>query len=380
METTKGLFNLNQGDSLGMSISQASINVPMDNKPRFTSLIAIGNPIVDILAEIEKSSIQKYRLVWGQTIFADQSNIGFFNELESKPQVTYVPGGSIQNTLRTCSWCLQMEPRNRGKYKITMLGAVGNDSYNDKVTNALKYAGVKPLLQSIPNMNTSRCGVGIYKKERCLMPEIRASNCLTEEFVTSNRNEIFENEALLIEGYFLQEKFEICKYLCSEFRKNDKFVILTLSAVFMVQAHYEKIMEIAQHADMIVGNYDEMEAFAGTKGESKKVTFEKVHKKLPPRDRLFVITDGSNGVFISKYDYQRGHLDFILESFPIFLKPEEIVDLNGAGDAFLGGFLSQFMKGSSLYSCCRAGNDTAHVILKNVGCTFPRDKIIEFIT
>ena len=43
-----------------------------------------------------------------------------------------------------------------------MLRATGNDGYKDKVMNALKMVGVKPLLQAIPNMNTSRCGVGIY--------------------------------------------------------------------------------------------------------------------------------------------------------------------------------------------------------------------------
>ena len=60
------------------------------------------------------------------------------------------------------------------------------------------------------------------------------------------------------------------------------------------------------------------------------------------------------------------------------MKTEEIVDLNGAGDAFLGGFLSRYMKGASLYSCCRAGNDASYAILKNVGCTFPKDKKIQF--
>ena len=163
-----------------------------------------------------------------------------------------------------------------------------------------------------------------------------------------------------------------------EFRKENKFIILTFSAVFMIQAHYDKIMEIAEHSDMIVGNMEEMEAFVGMKGESKKDVFEKANKKLSPKERLFVITDGSNGVFISKFNYKKGQLDFILQSFPCLMKTEEITDLNGAGDAFLGGFLSQYMKGSSLYSCCRAGNDASFVILKNVGCTFPKDKKIEF--
>ena len=38
-------------------------------------------------------------------------------------------------------------------------------------------------------------------------------------------------------------------------------------------------------------------------------------------------------------------VDFIMQSFPEPIKTEDIVDLNGAGDAFLGGFLSQYMKG-----------------------------------
>lgn len=378
METSKGLFSKfdNQNNNLAMSISQSAIG-GIDGS-RFHSIIAIGNPIVDISAEVDKESIQKYRLKWGETVFADQTNIGFFDELESKPQVTYIPGGSIQNTLRVCSWCLNMEEKNRGKYSITMLGATGNDGYKDKIMNALKVSGVKPLLQSIPNLSTSRCGVGIYKKERCLLPEIRASNCLTEEFVEENAKEIYENDAILIEGYFLQEKFDICKKLCAEFNKEKRYVILALSAVFMVQAHFEKILEIGNNADMIVCNIEELQAFAGEKTDEYKILFEKAFQKLVPKDRLFVTTDGHKGVLVSKYDYKRGKLDFLLQSFPCVMKSEDIVDLNGAGDAFLGGFLSQFIKGSSLYSCCRAGNDAAAAILKNVGCTFPKDGKIEF--
>lgn len=368
--------NNNQNDILSMSMSQNYII--QQDKSRFHSLIAIGNPIVDISAEVEKEIIQKFGLKWGETVFANQMNIGFFTELESKPQVTYIPGGSIQNALRVCSWCLNMEPMNKNKYSINMLGAVGDDIYRDKILVALKMAGVKPLLQSIPKMFTSRCGVGIYKKERCLLPEIRASNCLTDEFISEHQNEIFGNDALLIEGYFLQEKFELCKQLCMEFNKEKKFIILTLSAVFMVQAHYDKILEIANYSDMIVGNMEELETFSGAKGMEKKVIFEKSFTKLAPKERLFVITDGSKGVLISKYDYKRNKMDFILQSFPSLMKTEDITDLNGAGDAFLGGFLSQFMKGSSLYSCCTAGNDAAYVILQNIGCTFPKDLKIQF--
>ena len=69
-------------------------------------------------------------------------------------------------------------------------------------------------------------------------------------------------------------------------------------------------------------------------------------------------------------------LELILQCFPNFVKNDEIVDLNGAGDAFLGGFLAMYLKGNRgnrLFSCCKAGNEAASVILRNVGCTYPKN-------
>ena len=144
-------------------------------KLRLRSLIAIGNPIVDISSNKE-DVIDKFGLKWGETVFANESNVGFFKELEKNKNVKYIPGGSIQNTLRTCAWCLGMEPGRDKTFAITMLGATGKDSYRNKIIDALHFAGVKDLLECIPDKETSRCGVGICKKERCLLPEIRASN------------------------------------------------------------------------------------------------------------------------------------------------------------------------------------------------------------
>jgi adenosine kinase len=360
-----------------MQVDSSNIYDPFH--PRLSRIIAIGNPIVDILAETDKETLQRYKLIFGGTFFANESNMGFYDELESKPQVTYIPGGSIQNTLRVANWCLNMEEQNKGKFSVTMLGAIGQDNYKDKIMNALNSAGVIPLLQPIPNISTSRCGVGICQKERCLLPHIKASNCLTDDFVKEHEEKIFNNDALLIEGYFLQERYDLCKYLCNMFKRAKKMIILTLSAVFMVQSHRDKIMEIAQDSDMVVGNLEEFEAFAEVQRCDLLTTISKAHEKLTPKDRLFIVTDGANGVYVTKYDYNKKGLDYFLQSFPNKLKNEDICDLNGAGDAFLGGFLSQYMKGASLEQCCKVGNDASYIIIKNVGCTFPKNKKIKSI-
>lgn len=356
-----------------------SFSPNINSKIRFHSLIAIGNPIVDISAEITKEILNKYNLQFGQTVFVNATNVGFYQELENMPKVTYIPGGSIQNTLRVTAWCLYMNPENIRNFKLTMLGATGKDNYRDKIINAFKDLGVNHILELIPNFQTSRCGVGIHQKERCLVPEIRASNCLSEDFVNQNIEEIMSHDVLLIEGYFLQEKYDLCLNLCNRFKDQRKLVILTLSAITIVQQQAEKILEIANYSDIIAGNLAELEAFAEVKNMDYKVTFEKASKRLTiKKERIFLITLGSKGAIVAKYDYARGNMDFILQCFPTVIKKDDIVDLNGAGDAFLGGFLSQYMQGKNIENCCKAGNDTAGVILKNIGCTFNRKNIIQF--
>ena len=342
------------------------------------SVIAIGNPIVDIVANIEKDAIDKYKLAWGQTVFANDENIGIYEELEKKPEVTYVPGGSIQNSLRVCSWCLQMNNTSKAKKKVTMLGCTGDDPYRQKIIDALKENGVTPLLQIEKEASTSRCAVAVQDKERCLVPQIKASNLLNQEFVDEHMKEILSHEALIIEGYFLIERFEICKGLVEKFKEQGKPVILALSAVFCVNAHRDEMLEIANQADIIFCNMEECEALAGEKGENYSDTFLIAHKKLSKIGRHLIVTCGSRGVFVSKYNYEEERLDFVLQGFPTFIKKSEIVDLNGAGDAFLGGYISQWMRGKSVNVCCKAGNSASGVIIKNVGCTFDKNVVLDF--
>ena len=337
------------------------------------SLIGIGDPIVDISAEIDSQTVKKYGLEWGRTVYVDERSIGIFAELEKKDQVSYIPGGSVQNSIRVLAKLINKDESTKNKFKISMLGCVGGDNYKDKIINALNACGVCPLLETIPNLKTSRCGACIYKKERCLITELDASKNLSENFIQQNIEQILNHDAIIIEGYLLICKLDMCKKLCEYFNKNNKLIIQTLSAVFMIKFHREKIMEIANSADIIVGNIEEIEEFAGFQSTDKNDLFEAIHKKLTKRNRLLVVTNGSKSTFCSKYDYDNDVMEFVISCFPKKLKNEEIVDFNGAGDAFLGGFLSGYMQGKCLIECVKMGNDSAGMILKNVGCTFPKN-------
>ena len=352
-----------------------SKNEQKKERKEINSLIAIGDPIVDITSEIGTEIIRKYNLKWGDTVFLDENNDnGVYGELESMPEVRYIPGGAVENSIRVLAWCLNMDQSNKNKFKITMMGCAGDDLYRQKVLNALQELNVNALFETLPNEKTSRCGVGIYKKERFLITQLRASKKLSEEFVRQNLDFILSNESIIIEGYMLPNKLDICRMLTNYFNRENKFIILTLSAMFIVQYHSEKIIEIGNKSNMIIGNIKEAEILSGVKegGETKEI-FESLFRKLEPRNRLLVITAGSSGAYCAKYDYKRNHIDYIYQYFANKISNDEIVDLNGAGDAFTGGFLSEYLKGSSINDCCRIGTESASVILHHVGCTFPKN-------
>lgn len=49
------------------------------------------------------------------------------------------------------------------------------------------------------------------------------------------------------------------------------------------------------------------------------------------------------------------------------------LDTNGAGDAFVGGFLAQLVAAPnpSLEQMCLAGHKAAHVVVQHRGCSYP---------
>jgi len=92
----------------------------------------------------------------------------------------------------------------------------------------------------------------------------------------------------------------------------------------------------------------------------------KINKK---RQRIAIITCGADLTIV-------GHQDGTVKEYPIIpVEGKDIVDTNGAGDAFVGGFLSQYAQNKSIDECIDAGHWLANINIKLVGPTFPKEKI-----
>ena len=213
-----------------------------------------------------------------------------------------------------------------------LLGCIGSDNYGKKIEENLKAVNVEPLTEVRSDVESSRCGVGIYKKERCLVPQIRASNMLSMDFVEKNLQAISKCDILLIEGYFVIEKYDIVQYLVDYFNRNNKIASFSLSATFMVDNFYDKMLEISNKSDIIFCNEEEAWSFAKLKSDNMEEVSVAIHKILSPRNRLLIVTCGSLPVVISRYDYKNNMVEFVLKSSVARVSVENIVDTNGCGD------------------------------------------------
>ena len=129
--------------------------------------------------------------------------------------------------------------------------------------------------------------------------------------------------------------------------------VLNLSAPFIPQFFGVQLQQIIPYCDVIIGNESEAEAWATATGLPQKdlptiaQALATQPKANPSRPRIVVITHGAESTIVVSSDDKDN-----AKVYPVHaLKSEDIVDTNGAGDAFAGGFLGAWVAGKNLEQC-----------------------------
>ena len=84
-----------------------------------------------------------------------------------------------------------------------------------------------------------------------------------------------------------------------------------------------------------------------------------------------MITCGPNPAYVTEYDFIKDKISFKGIFPPNNIDENKIIDTNGAGDGFAGGFLSRFVQGKSINECVSAGHWAAGIVIQARGCQFP---------
>jgi len=330
-------------------------------------ILGMGNPLLDVSDSVDKELLDKYGLESGGIILAEEKHQPLFEEMAQRPGVQYIAGGATQNSIRVAQWMLQ-EPG-----ATAYMGCIGQDSFADTMKTCCEKDGVKTAYMVDPSTPTGSCAVCILGVERSLCTNLMAANNFKIDHVKEPANMELVQKANVIysAGFFITVSTDSMKLAAHEAAKSGAKYCLNLSAPFLMQVPPFKafILEILPMVDFLFCNETEAATFAETEGwETTDLSFIATRLSLVPMakggHRTVVITQGGDPTLVAF----RGHVT----QHPIISLPKEkLVDTNGAGDAYVGGFLAALSRNLSVDECCKAGAFSASVIVQNSGCTFP---------
>ncbi|XP_072393902.1 uncharacterized protein [Diabrotica undecimpunctata] len=336
-----------------------------ENNIKENLLVGLGNPLLDISAVVDKQFLDKYELQENDAILADDRHLNLYEDIIENCKVSYIAGGSVQNTLRVAQWLLGT--RN----VVTKFGCVGKDKYSKILHDKATESGVNVRYQYHGSEPTGTCAVLITGQNRSLCANLGSAGHFSVDHLRQpeNRKLLESAQFFYVSGYFLSANREAHNEAAKMALKNNRPFMLNLSAPIVCQIFAKDIIETLPYVDVLFGNESEAESISkslnlGTKNvEEIALKLSQLPKQNERRKRLVVITQGVHPV-VCAFEGQ-------IRTFPVVKLPQEkIIDTNGAGDAFVGGFLAKFILNKNLDVCVKCGIWAATEIIQRNGCSF----------
>merc|ERR1712226_831432 len=327
-------------------------------------LLGMGNPLLDISATVKPELLAKHNLKSNDAILTEEEAI--FNDLTKDYPVDYIAGGATQNSIRVARWVLGQ------KYATSYFGCVGKDKYGETLEAKAKEAGANVQYQISTEFPTGRCAVLITGQDRSLVTKLDAANHFTVDHLDDGKNWKTVESAKVVysAGFFLTVSVDSMLKVAKNCAARDKTYCINLSAPFLCQFFKDQMASVLPFTDIVFGNETEAAAYAEFNNIETRDVAEIAKKiaQLPKENgskgRLVVITQGEGPVIA----VDKGEV----RTFPVSpLDKAEIVDTNGAGDAFVGGFLAQWVLGAGLDVAVKCGIWAATHCIKRSGCTMP---------
>ena len=147
--------------------------------------------------------------------------------------------------------------------------------------------------------------------------------------------------------------------------------VLNLSAPFIAQFFTSQLEQVLRYTDIVIGNESEAQEYAKAILKSDTTDIAQIAKgiagypKANARPRVVIITQGPESTILVDGANPEG------KAYPVTpIASELIVDTNGAGDAFAGGFLGAYVAGKTLGECVEVGHKLGAMCVKQVCSMF----------
>lgn len=328
-------------------------------------LVCLGNPLLDYQVDVDEAYLAKYGLKPNNTILLDFTStdmLKIFDEIAMFPNVHFIAGGSAQNTARGAAYVL-------GEGHVGFIGSVGKDKFSDILLKKNKEAGVDSMYQVIEHISTGRCAALITGHNRSLVTELGAAKLFKSQHIDEIWDVIENTKMFYIEGFKITACLDSVLKLGLHAQQTGKPFIMNFSASFIPEFFKAELEKCLPYATHIIGNEVEAASYAKAFNldcdPSDLVSIAKHLARDSNRTVIFT-HEVEPTVVVSKgceYIYPVEKLD-----------ETKIIDTNGAGDSFAGGFVAGLIQGKSMDQAIKMGQWLASLSIQEVGASYPTHK------
>jgi len=339
-----------------------------------SSLVVVGTPLLDLVVMNGEPLLEKYRLKSNDAILAGPEHSSIYEDILESYEPVVIPGGDA-NIARAAAYVLP-------KDDTAFIGSVGADSRGTLLMQANEKEGVKNAVYVEEGEETGVCAVVIQSNNRSLVTDL----CAAKHFRISHLEKpnilslLRSARHVYVSGYFLPYAAESALQIAKIAENKQQFLTLNLAAPYIAQVFRDQLDQILPYADFVIGNESEAVAWAAARQNSTDdlaaiaaeiVSLPKQNKSRP---RIVIITHGADPTIVVSSDAPTTP-----KIYPIIpVATADIVDTNGAGDAFAGGFLGALVLGKSLDEAIEAGHRLGAMCIRQIGAQLKWPKEIVF--
>jgi sugar/nucleoside kinase (ribokinase family) len=316
----------------------------MDNKEKTTSVLGIGNALVDVINVLENDAVlTAFGLPRGSMTLVDAELSRRIYETTRFNKREITTGGSAANTIHSLA--------SLGG-SCGYLGKIGEDKLGNTFKNEFERKKIQTHL-FISDKDTGRVmSLVSPDSERTMATYLGAAADLKP---TELSREIFSNYSILyIEGYLVQDH-ELIETAIDLARAEGLKIAIDLSSFNIVEENLDFLQKlIAEKVDIVFANEEEALAFTGKEPQQAIYEIAKVCE-------IAVVKIGKAGSII-----QRG-----TERVNIAIIEARAQDTTGAGDNYAAGFFYGLANNYSLEKCGRIAALVSGKAVEVIGAKLP---------
>ena len=311
----------------------------------------VGNAIVDVLANAEDAFLKEQEIQKGGMILIDEEQAAkIYGAMAPGVEVS---GGSAANSIA----CIASLGGNGG-----FVGKVAKDALGDVFRHDLKSIGVKfeaPALENGPA--TGRCLVNVTPDaQRSMTTFLGAAGLVSPSDIDDAM--IAQSAVTFFEGYLFEQPVAREAFIaaCDAAKKAGRKTALTLSDSSVVERQHDALVEFSRaHVDILLANETEAATLFGS--EDINVIAEKARSLAS----LTAVTLSEKGSILIPREGEIISVDAV--------KPNQLVDTTGAGDAYAAGLLFGIARNMPLNTAGAIGSLAASEVISHFGARPQQD-------